>query len=61
MRRLIEMSDEIIKLNINYGSDREDMIRSLANAGYPVYVEESKDILGTKYFVCFCLPKENAR
>lgn len=55
------MSDEIIKLNINCGQDREAMIVALANAGYPVYVEESENILGHIFFVCFRLIKENSR
>lgn len=53
------MSDEIIKLNINCSSDREAMIVALANASYPVYVEESRDAFGTRFFVCFRLVKEN--
>lgn len=55
------MSDEIIKLNINYESDREAMIVALANAGYPVYVEEKKEVYGTNYFVCFSLLRRYAK
>lgn len=55
------MSDEIIKLNINCGSDREAMLVALANAGYSVHVEENKHILGNRFFVCFRLIKENSR
>lgn len=55
------MSDEIIKLNINYRSDIEAVVVALANAGYPVYVEEEKYFHGSSFFVCFRLSKEKAR
>jgi hypothetical protein len=50
------MENNIIKLKINYHTDRQNMVTALANSGYKVWVHETENkslISGTDYFVCF--------
>lgn len=43
-----------VRLKIQNASDREDMVKALANSGYKVWIEEKEEgVFNTKYFVCF--------
>lgn len=48
------MNKQTIKLKIQNGQDRENIVNALANGGYKVWVEEEKDnIYNITYFVLF--------
>lgn len=44
-----------IKIKIQAHTDREEIVKSLANSGYKVWVEQIyvDVIVGAEYFVCF--------
>ena len=49
-----------VRININNGVDRNNMIIALANARINVRVEEQKDDLyGTLFWVVFEIPENN--
>lgn len=42
-----------VRLEVPAYVDREKIMLGLARSGYPVWAEEEKDRLDTKYYVCF--------
>ena len=44
---------EILRLNIPYDRDRENIITALANSGYKVWVEEVKEQFEMLHIVCY--------
>ena len=50
----MRIKDNIVELKINIYTERENIIKALANSGYKVWVKEMKrDMYGEDYFVCF--------
>jgi hypothetical protein len=50
-----------VKINIQNGNDRNNMIIALANACIRVWVEETKDYYVTNIWVCFEIPENNIK
>ena len=47
------------KFHINNYKDRQEMVWSLANAGYKVWIEEITVLYQTNYYVCVYIPEKD--
>lgn len=49
----------VIKVNIQFGDGRHDMVDALASEGYPVWVEEIREFnKDSTFFLCFINEKQ---